>query len=113
MLNKKNIPSSKKIFSSVKRDGYILCENIISKKDFNNIQSFWISYFKSQKNNNESSSNIYGLAQSRGLDNYYSTRNDKEMFVQRYKDFLWNKPLHEKTRVITNEINKFRNKSRS
>ena len=111
MLNKKNIPSSKKIFSSVKRDGYILCENIINKKDFNNIQSFWISYFKSQKNNYGSSSNIHGLGQSRGLDNYYSTRNDKEMFVQRYKDFLWNKPLHEKTRVITNEINKFRNKS--
>ena len=33
MLINKNIPSSKKIFSSVKRDGYILCENIISKSE--------------------------------------------------------------------------------
>lgn len=111
MLIEKNIPSPSKIFSTIKSKGYILCENVISEKDFKNIQSFWISYFKSKNNFDRVSSNIWGYAQSRGIRNYYSTKNDKQSFVRRYKDFLWNRPLHNKTRDISNEINKFRNKA--
>ncbi len=110
MIIEKNLPSTKKIISEIKKNGFIICEDVITHRDFKNMQSFWISFFKSKKNSYISNSNIWGYAQGRGLNNYLSMKNDKQTYVQRYKDFLWNKPIHNKTRVITNEINKFRNK---
>ena len=45
----KNIPTPKEILSEVRSRGYIVFKNSFSEKLLNNMQEFWIPYYKNLK----------------------------------------------------------------
>ena len=88
--------------------GYYIYKNLIDKKLFQNIQSFWVRYF-----NNQNKSNLQEVVWQPylGEKNKRTFSEDKNQCLYRIYDFYWNKSIHQETKKLVYELGDFVNKN--
>lgn len=103
----KNLPHPKKIINDVRKQNYVIYDNVINRKVLKETKKFWIDYFNDYLK--FKSSDLYGSTRSLGDDNYNSFRREKKIVMFRRTEFPWNNPIHKPTQKLIFELNRVRN----
>jgi len=106
IINFNNLPEPHEVMNEVKKNGYMVCHDVIDKDAFSELQKYWIDKFKKKKIYKKySRPNILQL----GDENYWSQLNKKNQdFRIKRSEFLWNE-MHDLTRNILCELHRFKN----
>jgi len=104
-----NIKKPDQILEVVRKEGFMIIDDVINLKLLSELQNFWIEFFSKKNIKAFNSRNIYGNSQMLGDVNFNSSRKEKSVLLLRNRQYLWNTPIHKPTVEIANQINKYRN----
>lgn len=104
-----NLPETNDILNEVKKNGFIFFENVLDEKIFFKMRTFWIDYFSNNISKSNFSGNVFGVSQRLGDPSFHSFKKDSKVFMHRYKNYPWDKQLHEETSVIARKLHEIRN----
>ena len=97
-----------KIKENLSNKGYFIYKNLIEKKQFKKIQSFWIEYFDNLK---RSKLEDVVWKPYLGEKNKITFSKNKTQCLYRIYDFYWNKAIHEQIKQVVYELGNYINKS--
>lgn len=103
------LPDYSEIVKSIEKNGFVFYENILKENDFQNLRIFWIRYFRNIIKNTPSSKNVFGAAQRLGDKSFSSFQNNNKTYMYRFKNYMWDDPVHELTVEITKKLHEVRN----
>ena len=90
---------------AIENDGYCVVPNLIDQADVQSLQQFWLDTFEHKATK---APTIWGPVL--GETNKIHFHESEEDCLFRAYDFLWNTPLHEKTRELGIGLNRLRNR---
>ena len=107
-FNFQKIPEPKDVIYEVKKNGYLICDDIISEKIIKELQDYWISKFK-QINTNVLKKYYRSFVFRLGEENFWSFSDKKNDYRIKRQEFLWNE-MDNNTRSLIIKMHKFLNK---
>lgn len=100
-----NFPDPKQIAEDINSHGYKIYDNAIDLLALAEMKTFWSNYFNKARPSHKVARGNIRL----GEENFHGYSNNQEHCLHRDLDFLWNKPTHELTRRLGEEIHRVRN----
>ncbi len=94
-----------RIRADIIRQGYSVVPNLVSIEDIENLRRFWLSAFSEKASK---APTLWGPVL--GQENKIYFHETEEDCLYRAYDFLWNSPLHARTRDIGIALNRLRNR---
>lgn len=107
-INFLKIPEPSKVVDEVKKNGYLICNDVIDNKIIKELQDYWINKFK-KINTNKLKKYYRSFLYRLGEENFWSFSNKKTDYRIKRQEFLWNEMDHN-TRILLIEMHKFLNR---
>ncbi len=107
LIDRSKLPDPKDTINHVKKNGFLICNNVIEYETTRELEKYWIDQFINIRKE-EALKYYRSLLLRLGEENFFASSTKKSDYRLKRQEFLWNE-MHETTRSIVIEMHKYQN----